>query len=38
MNSVIRKEPVFRFTCDVDWAPEFAIEEMLDTFANYELP
>lgn len=38
MSSVVRKEPVFHFTRDIDRAPEFVIEEVLDTFANYELP
>lgn len=31
MNSVISKKPVLCLMCDIEWVPEFVIEEVLDT-------
>lgn len=38
MNSVISNKPVLYLTCDIEWTPEFVIEEVLDAFADYGLP
>jgi SAM-dependent methyltransferase len=31
-------EPIFAFTCDVDWAPEAAIAKLLALFDDYRIP
>lgn len=36
--SISLAEPIFCFTSDIDWAPEWAIAEMLDFFEQREIP
>jgi len=36
--SISLAEPIFCFTSDIDWAPEWAIAEMLDCFEQWEIP
>jgi len=33
-----KEQPVFCFTSDIEWAPEWAIKEMLDLFKQYNIP
>ena len=36
--SISLAEPIFCFTSDIDWAPEWAIAEMLDFFEQRQIP
>src|SRR5262245_51696430 len=36
--STLQRQPVFVFTTDIDWAPEWAIQEMLRLFDHEQMP
>ena len=36
--SVFEDGPVFCFTSDLEWSPEWAVQELLQVFANYGTP
>lgn len=38
MSKLLINDPVFCFTADIDWAPEWAIAEMMDYFGKNKIP
>ncbi|MDQ7062680.1 MAG: hypothetical protein Q9P90_00370 [candidate division KSB1 bacterium] len=38
INAFFQRESIFCFTTDLDWAPEWAIQELLDIFYGHDVP